>query len=122
MSKNNKRFKLNTREKEQNTRQMKVCKEIQIVLSDCFRKCGKLDPVLLDNSITITKLNISPDLKIVNCFYLPLAVGGDVKNKVQEALERSKNTIRHYVTQRVNLKYSPEIRFFFDSAYNIFSN
>jgi len=37
--------------------------------------------------------------------------------ELHESLERSKFTIRAYVTQKINLRYSPEIRFFFDSAY-----
>ena len=31
--------------------------------------------------------------------------------------EESKHIIRQYVTKEINLKYSPEIRFFYDQAF-----
>ena len=67
-------------------------------------------------SLTITKVNISPDLKIANCYFLPFNtnLSSDI---ILEALEESKYAIRQHVTKEINLKYSPEIRFYYDQAF-----
>jgi ribosome-binding factor A len=114
--KSNKNFKFKTREKEQTTRQQKISQEIHNALVDCFQKSGRLDPALSHHALTITKVNITADLKLVNCFYLPFG-NADQREKIEVALENSRYMIRDYVTKKINLKYSPEIRFFFDKFY-----
>ncbi len=116
MLKKNKNFKFKTREKGQTTRQQKISQEIHNALIECFQKSGRLDPLLSHHALTITKVNISADLKLVNCFYLPFG-NADQEQKIEEALENSRYVIRDYVTKKINLKYSPEIRFFFDRFY-----
>ena len=115
MLKKNKHFKLKVREKEQSQRQLKVSHEIQVSLVECFRKGNKLDYNLDGNPLSITKVNISADLRIVNCFFVPFNTR-KTANEILEALEQSRFVIRHYVTCAVNLKYSPEIRFYYDST------
>lgn len=119
MSKNNKNFNLKTREKEQSQRQLKVSQGIYASLIECFRKCGKLDPRLDGCPLSITKVNISSDLRVANCFFLPFntALSAD---DILSALEQSRFAIRDYVTRQVNLKYSPEIRFYYDAAFENF--
>ena len=74
-----------------------------------------MDIRLISMPLTITKVNISPDLKIANCYFLPFntILSSDV---ILEALEESKYVIRQHVTKEINLKYSPEIRFYYDQA------
>lgn len=114
--KSNKNFKFKTREKEQTTRQQKISQGIHNALVECFQKSGRLDPLLSQHSLTITKVNISADLKLVNCFYLPFG-NVDQQEKIEVALEKSRYAIRDYITKKINLKYSADIRFFFDKFY-----
>lgn len=65
--------------------------------------------------LTIIKVNISPDLKIADCYFLPFNTNLS-KDTILEALEESKYAIRQHVTKEINLKYSPEIRFYYDQA------
>jgi len=39
---------------------------------------------------------------------------------IEAALEQSRFAIRDYVTRQVNLKYSPEIRFYYDPTFENF--
>ena len=39
---------------------------------------------------------------------------------IEVALEQSRFAIRDYVTRQVNLKYSPEIRFYYDPTFENF--
>jgi ribosome-binding factor A len=84
---------------------------------ECFRKSGKLHPVLFDSPLSLTKVNISPDLKVVNAFFLPFNTSLSIE-RILEALEGSKGAIREYVSREVKLKYSPEIRFYHDHDFD----
>ena len=116
MSKNKKSFKLSTREKEQSQRQLKVSQVINSSLVECFRKGSKL-PQALDNCpLSITKVTVSPDLRVANCFFLPFNTTLTSEDLL-EALDEAKYVIRGFVTRKVHLKYSPEIRFYYDAGF-----
>lgn len=129
MSKNNKNFKssaarrqesgsfkLSTREKEQSQRQLKVSQAIQSAVTDVLRKGKGLDVRLFAMPLTITKVNISSDLKVANCYFLPFNTKL-TSVEILAALDESKYFIRQHVTREINLKYSPEIRFHYDKAF-----
>ena len=120
MSKNNKNFNLKTREKDQSQRQLKVSHAVQSSLIECFRKGGgKLDHRLDPCPLSITKVNISSDLSVANCFFVPFNTKLTVGD-IESALEHSRFAIRDYVTRQVNLKYSPEIRFYYVPTFENF--
>jgi ribosome-binding factor A len=75
-----------------------------------------IDMRLIPIPLTITKVNITPDLKVANCYFLPFNTKLS-EEEILKALEESRHIIRQYVTKEINLKYSPEIRFFYDQAF-----
>jgi ribosome-binding factor A len=75
-----------------------------------------VDMRLIPIPLTITKVNITPDLKVANCYFLPFNTKLS-EEEILKALEESRHIIRQYVTKEINLKYSPEIRFFYDQAF-----
>ena len=75
-----------------------------------------IDMRLIPIPLTITKVNITPDLKVANCYFLPFNTKLS-EEEILKALEESRYIIRQYVTKEINLKYSPEIRFFYDQAF-----
>lgn len=86
-------------------------------ITDCLRNGKGLNIKLFGLNLTVTKVNISSDLRVANCYFLPFntKLSGD---EILEALEESKYVIRQYVTKEINLKYSPEIRFYYDQAFD----
>lgn len=120
MSKNNKSFNLKTREKDQSQRQLKVSQGIYASLIDCFRKEGRVDIRLSNCPLSITKVNVSSDLRVANCFFVPFNTTLSA-DEILVALEESRFVIRDFVTRKINLKYSPEIRFYYDAAYENFA-
>ena len=88
---------------------------IHASLVECFRREGKIDYRLDCVPVSIVEVNISIDLKVANCFFVPFNTDLSV-NELLEALEESKYVIRSYITRQVNLKYSPEIRFYYDEG------
>lgn len=79
-------------------------------------KGKRVDIRLISMPLTITKVNISADLKVAHCYFLPFNTNLS-RDEILEALEESKYIIRQYVTKEINLKYSPEIRFHYDQAF-----
>ena len=67
--------------------------------------------------ITITQVNISPDLSVADCFFIPFNTNYSVDDLLL-ALENSKYSIRKFVTKEINLKYSPEVRFHHDLKFD----
>ncbi len=116
MSKNKSTFKLKDREKPQTQRQLKVSQIIGAAIIDCLMKGKGIDMRLIPIPLTITKVNITPDLKVANCYFLPFNTKLS-EEEILKALEESRYIIRQYVTKEINLKYSPEIRFFYDQAF-----
>jgi len=67
-----------------------------------------IDMRLIPIPLTITKVNITPDLKVANCYFLPFNTKLS-EEEILKALEESKHIIRQYVTKEINLKYLRDI-------------
>lgn len=108
--------KFSTRNKIQSERQLRVSQLINNSIVKYFRSGSLVDIRLINGPLTITKVNISADLKIANCFVLPFNTEIPAE-EILEALEESAFEIRKFVTKDINLKYSPELRFFYDNCF-----
>jgi ribosome-binding factor A len=65
--------------------------------------------------ITITKVRLSPDLKIASIYYSVLGSDQDRENS-KETLARSKSFLKRELGDRINLRVVPELRFFYDDS------
>ena len=65
--------------------------------------------------VTLTRVQISPDLQMARIYYTAL---GDDKARAAsaKALERATPFLRRQIGQRLRLKRTPELRFFYDAA------
>ena len=65
--------------------------------------------------VTLTRVKLSPDLKLENVYY---SVLGNEKERInsEEALNRAKSYLRHELGNTLKLKYLPELRFFYDDS------
>ena len=70
--------------------------------------------------VTITKVRISPDLRIAKIYFSHLGTKKQLQ-KTQEGLKRSSGYVRRLLGQRIKLRYTPEIIFVLDEniAYSI---
>ncbi len=112
------KYKLSLRHKQQSVRQAKVAQLISVSISEFLRRGSGFDYNLIDCPITITSVKISADLKVASCFFMPFntKLTGD---QLLEALEESKYIIRKHVASKIQLKFTPEIRFFVDYDYEL---
>jgi ribosome-binding factor A len=77
-----------------------------------------LHPLLQQRVCSITNLSLAADLKLITCHFVPSVMCKQSHKEVLTALEDSKFMIRKMLTAKVNLKYSPEIRFIYDHGFD----
>ena len=73
------------------------------------------EPIISDNFISISKIEISPDLYYCK-IYITSAVEDEKKEKMVDSLNNLKSVIRHKLTQRVEMRRIPELTFKIDRA------
>lgn len=101
---------------ESSNRQLKVSNLITAELVNILLRGRNIDVRLIENRVTITKVKITADLKIANCYFLPLSGSKITDKDFLDAFDLSKYSIRKQITESINLKYSPEIRFHYDKG------
>ena len=98
----------------QNRRIQKVSsllkKELSLILNNDLD-----ESIILDNFISISKLEISPDLHYCK-IYITGAVEDEEKVKIVDSLNNLKSFIRHKLTQRIQMRRIPELTFKVDRA------
>jgi ribosome-binding factor A len=96
-------------------RQLRVGELIRHELAEMLSRGDIHDPVIEGHMITVPEVRVSPDLRLATIYVMPLG-GGDLE-AVIEALDRNKRYVRGVIARRVNLKFSPEIRFRVDERF-----
>ncbi|MCX7899876.1 MAG: 30S ribosome-binding factor RbfA [Methylocystis sp.] len=74
------------------------------------------DSVLETHVVTVSRVKMSPDLKLATIYVMPL--GGKDQADVIGALDRHKKFLRGEIAHEVNLKFAPEIRFSVDDTFD----
>lgn len=77
------------------------------------------DPVLEGAVITVPEVRMTPDLKLANAYVMPL--GGERAAEIVEALNRHHRFIRGRLAPELELKFTPDIRFFVDTTFDEFA-
>jgi len=95
-------------------RQLKIGQEIRSVISEFFNKSEYYHPLLESVLMTFPEVRISPDLKIASVFVI-LPDNSD-KKEIMKILKEISPTIRQYITAKLSLRFSPEIRFVLDET------
>lgn len=94
---------------------LRVGELVRHALSGFLMRGEISDPVIEGRTITVPEVRMTPDLKIANCYVMPLG-GGDAADVVA-ALNRNKKFIRGRIVPEINLKYAPELRFLVDETF-----
>lgn len=66
--------------------------------------------------VTITSVNVSPDLHLARVNYSVLGGQAQAASGVQEALESASGYVRRIIGQRITLRYTPKIEFMYDDS------
>ena len=90
-------------------RQLRVGEMIKQSLSMIFLRNEAKVPNLETNTITVTEVRMSQDLKIAKAYVLPL--GGKNADQVIEKLKEYSFLIRKILSQKVFIKFLPKLLF-----------
>ncbi|SKA40972.1 ribosome-binding factor A [Enhydrobacter aerosaccus] len=97
-------------------RQLRVGEELRHLLAQLLERGNMRDPELRDVSITVTAVDVSPDLRNAVAYVMPL--GGSDEPRLLAALRRAAPWFRSRVGERAGLRYAPEIRFELDRTFD----
>ena len=97
-------------------RMLRVAELVRHALAQMLSRGDISDPVLEHHVITVSRVKMSPDLKLATIYVMPL--GGQDEPQVLAALDRHKRFLRGEIAHEVNLKFAPDIRFRIDDTFD----
>ncbi len=96
-------------------RMLRVGELVRHALAELLMR-GEIDDIaLLDATITVPEVRMTPDLKLAKAYVMPL--GGVHAEEIVKALNRHARFVRGAIGHRIGLKYAPEIRFYVDDTF-----
>src|SRR6202163_5041758 len=97
-------------------RQLRVGEIVRRAMAEILVNGSVHDPDLEGHIVTVPEVRMSPDLKLATIYVMPL--GGRDIDVVIAALERHKKFLRGELARRINLKFSPDVRFRVDERFD----
>ena len=97
-------------------RQLRVGEELRHLLAELLERGEMRDPELRGASITVTAVDVSPDLRNATAFVMPL--GGKDSSRLLAALRRAAPWFRGRVSEKAGLRAAPDIRFQLDTTFD----
>lgn len=98
-----------------NVRLLRVGENIRHALSDILSRDEVQDPELVGVPITVSEVQVSPDLRHAIVYVVPL--GGERAPEVVQALNRAAAFLRGRLAGAVHLKYLPKLVFRLDETF-----
>ena len=96
-------------------RQLRVGEMIKQSLGMIFARNEAKVPNLETNTVTVTEVKMSQDLKIAKAYVLPL--GGKDAEEVIKKLKENSFLIRKVLSKKIIMKYLPKILFTKDDSF-----
>ena len=120
---NNFNYKTNKKSKDNLTksqRQLRVGEELRHLISNALLRETFYDQIIENNNITITEVNVSPDLKNAKVYIMPL--GGENKFEVLDSLNKANGRIKKLISNNINLRQIPKLQFRIDETFEYAKN
>ena len=108
----NKRSKNNSAKSQ---RQLKVGEELRHLISNALIRNSFYDENIENNNITITEVNVSPDLKNAKVYVMPL--GGENKLNVLNSLNKASGRLKKIISNNIGLRQTPKLVFKIDDTF-----
>mgnify|MGYP001395457887 FL=1 len=113
-------FLFNSNKKSKNSsvksqRQLKVGEELRHLISNALLRESFYDEHIENNNITITEVNVSPDLKNAKVYVMPL--GGEKKLDVLNSLNKATGRLKKIISSNLSLRQTPKLIFKIDETF-----
>jgi ribosome-binding factor A len=96
-------------------RQLRAGELVRHALVEILRVEDIADPALAGVSVTLTEVQMSPDLRHALCFVEPL--GGAHAAEVTAGLNRCARFLRGRLGRHIDLRFTPELKFVHDESF-----
>jgi ribosome-binding factor A len=97
-------------------RQLRVGEEVRHALVRILARGDLRDPELVGAQVTVTRVDVSPDLRNATAYMTPL--GGGQADALAAALNRAAGYFRGQLAHDLKLRYAPGIRFEVDRSFD----
>ena len=97
-------------------RQLRVGEELRHALAWLLERGDIRDPGLQGMTITVSEVQVSPDLRNATAFIVPL--GGSDPAPVLAALNRARPFLRRCIARAVRLQFTPNLSFEADTSFD----
>ena len=101
--------------KEPSQRQLRVAQEIRKIIAGALERGEVRNPLLLDNLITITDVDISPDLKLCTIYFMTL--NGKNLGQIEDDLNAETWGLKKIIATKLKLRYTPDLNFRMDTSF-----
>ena len=96
-------------------RQLKVGEELRHLISNALLRESFYDEHIKNNNVTITEVNVSPDLKNAKVYVMPL--GGKNKLDVINSLSKATGRLRKIISNSISLRQTHKLSFKIDETF-----
>ena len=96
-------------------RQLKVGEELRHLISNALLRESFYDEHIKNNNVTITEVNVSPDLKNAKVYVMPL--GGENKLDVLNSLNKVSGRFKKIISSNISLRQTPKLVFKIDETF-----
>ena len=96
-------------------RQLRVGEELRHLISNALLRESFYDGYIKNNNITITEVNVSPDLKNAKVYVMPL--GGENKLDVLNSLNKVSGRFKKIISSNISLRQTPKLVFKIDETF-----
>ena len=96
-------------------RQLKVGEELRHLISNALLRSSFYDEHIENNNITVTEVNVSPDLKNAKVYVMPL--GGENKADVLNSLDKASGRLKKIISSNISLRQTPKLIFKIDETF-----
>ncbi len=96
-------------------RQLKVGEELRHLISSALLRSSFYDEHIDNNNITVTEVNVSPDLKNAKVYVMPL--GGENKLNVLNSLNKVTGRLKKIISSNISLRQTPRLTFKIDETF-----
>jgi ribosome-binding factor A len=98
-------------------RQLRVSEQIRHIIVETLQRGKFGDPLLFDaaHTVTVTEVNVSPDLKQATAYIIKLT--GSEMGSMLEALNGEAHAFQKEIAKRLQTRYTPKLRFVGDESF-----
>lgn len=102
--------------KEPSQRQLRVGEEMRHILADVFMRGDFHDELLRNVSVTVTEVDVAPDMRNATA-YVSLLGGAPQVKEVLEMLNERVGEFNKEVAKKLSMKFSPRLKFSGDNRF-----